>query len=77
MLISNYLFIPDLGISLLFIRRLYKVGLKGEINYKKLYLKRGKKIIIKVIITNRLYLILYIVLKGERQVAFILTKINI
>ncbi len=77
MLVSNYLFVLDLGISLLSIRRLYKVGLKGEINYKKLYLRRGKKTIIKAIITNRLYLILYVILKGERQVAFILTKINI
>ncbi len=67
----------DLGISLLSIRRLYKAGLKGEIDYKKLYLKYRKKTIIKAIITNRLYLILYVILKGERQVAFILTKINI
>ena len=63
---SNYLFILDLGISLLSIRRLYKVGLKGEINYKKLYLRYGIKIIIKVIITNSLYIILYIVLKKEK-----------
>jgi len=65
-LVSNYLFILDLGISLLSIRRLYEVGLKGEINYKKLYLKYGMKIVIKVRITNRLYLILYIVSKGEK-----------
>ena len=65
-LISNYLFILDLGISLLSIRRLYKANLKGEIDYKKLYLRCRKKIIIKVIITNRLYIILYIVLIGEK-----------
>ena len=65
-LILNYLFILDLGISLLFIRRLYKASLKREINYKKLYLRRGKKIVIKVIITNRLYIISYIILIREK-----------
>ena len=65
-LILNYLFILDLGISLLSIRRLYKASLKGEIDYKKLYLRCRKKIVIKVIITNRLYIILYIVLIGEK-----------
>ena len=65
-LILNYLFILDLSISLLSIRCLYKASLKGEIDYKKLYLRREKKIIIKVIITNRLYIILYIVLIGEK-----------
>jgi hypothetical protein len=69
--------VPDLGISLLSIRRLYKAGLKGEIDYKKLYLKHGTKIVIKVRITNRLYLILYVVSKGEKQMAFALTEINI
>jgi hypothetical protein len=65
-LILNCLFILDLGISLLFIRYLYKASLKGEINYKKLYLRYKKKIVIKVIITNRLYIILYIILIGEK-----------
>lgn len=65
-LISNYLFIPDLGISLLLVRRLCEVGLKGEIDYKKLYLRRGIKIVIKVRITNRLYLISHIILEGEK-----------
>jgi hypothetical protein len=66
MLISNCLFILDLGISLLSIRRLCEVGLKGEIDYKKLYLKRGTKIVIKARMTNRLYLILYVASKGEK-----------
>ena len=66
MLISNYLFMPDLGINLLSIRRLYKAGLKGEIDHRKLYLRYRKKIIIKVIITNRLYLISYIISKEEK-----------
>ena len=65
-LVSNYLFILNLSISLLFIRRLYRVGLKGKINYKKLYFKYETKIVIKVRIINKLYLILYVVFKGEK-----------
>jgi hypothetical protein len=68
--------VPDLGISLLSIKRLYKAGLKREIDYRKLYLRHGKKIIVKAIITNRLYLISYVVSKGEKQVVFALTEIN-
>ena len=57
---------PDLGISLLSIRRLYKASLKGEIDYKRLYLKRRIKIVIKARIINGFYLILYIISKGEK-----------
>jgi hypothetical protein len=76
-LVSNCLFVPDLGISLLSIRRLCEAGLKGEIDYKKMYLRRGIKIIIEAIMTNGLYLISHVVLKGIKQVAFALTEIDI
>ncbi len=76
MLVSNCLFVPDLGISLLSVRRLCEAGLKGEIDHKKLYLRRGKKTIIEATMTNGLYLVSHVALKGERQVAFASTEID-
>jgi hypothetical protein len=57
-------------------RRLYKASFKGEIDYKKLYLKCRTKIIIKAKMTNGLYLVLSVTLKGEKQVTFISIEID-
>jgi hypothetical protein len=59
------------------VRCLYKAGLKGEIDYRKLYFRYRKKTIVEATITNRFYLVLYIVSKKEKQVVFVSTEINI
>jgi gag-polypeptide of LTR copia-type len=76
MLVSDCLFVPDLGISLLSVRRLCEAGLKGEIDHKKLYLKRGTKTIIKAKMTNGLYLVSSVALEGEKQAAFTSIEID-
>ncbi|RFU24803.1 hypothetical protein B7463_g11531, partial [Scytalidium lignicola] len=69
MLLQDVLYVPDLGVNLLFARRLCQAGLKGLFNATKMYFMNGNKKIVTATMKNGLYIVLH-VSKGYEETAF-------
>ena len=61
MLLLNVLYILELGINLISIRRLYQSRLSSNFNSRKIYFKDSKKTIVEAIMNRGLYIISYVV----------------
>ncbi|RFU24808.1 hypothetical protein B7463_g11534, partial [Scytalidium lignicola] len=69
MLLQDVLYVPDLGVNLLFARRLCQAGLKSSFNTIKMYFMNSNKKIVIVIMKNGLYIVSH-VSKGYEETTF-------
>ena len=69
MLLSNVFFVPNLGVNLLLVRRLYQAGLNFVRNQNELFLKLGNKVIIEARMSKGLYIVTHVA-QGYEETAF-------
>ena len=70
MMLKDILYVPRLGVNLVLVRKLCQRGLKGSFDKTHIYFKHRPKTVDTIIITNSLYIIIY-VLKKYKDIAFI------
>jgi hypothetical protein len=69
MLLADVLYVPKIGVNLLSVRRLCQAGLRFSGDENNLYLKDGKRKIVKAKMQNGLYVVSHIA-KGYKEMAF-------
>jgi hypothetical protein len=74
--LSECLFVPDLGINLLSARRLCRNGITGFFDDKHMYFRRQKKTIVKATMSDGLYWVTHVESDKKKETAFSATDVR-